>query len=146
MARILSNPIYVWLAIAVLLFVIESVTVNLITIWFAIGSLCAMATAIAGGNGSLQIGVFAVVSAILLILTRPFVVKFASKHPTNADMIIGQEAIVVECIQNVEGKGQIVIQGNTWSARSENQMPIEEGAIVIIKEIVGVKAIVTKKE
>lgn len=146
MGDIYSNPQYIWLFIAVVLFILEAATVNLITIWFGFGAICAMIAAMLGCSLPVQIGVFAVASAVLLLFTRKIVNKISKeKSPTNADRIIGKDAVVTESINNLEGKGQIVINGMPWTARSEKEEPIEKGSIVIIKEISGVKAIVALK-
>ena len=66
--------VFVWLGVTVLFAVIELITVQLTTVWFALGAFIAMLLAVFGvDNLAVQITVFAVVSAAALILTRPLV-------------------------------------------------------------------------
>ena len=96
-----------WIIAMVVFLVIEAVTVGIVSVWFAIGALFAMVTAMLGANLWVQITVFLVVSAIALYFTRPLVKKFVNNkvEPTNADMLIGKECRVVETIDNLSGTG-----------------------------------------
>ena len=81
---------------------------------------------------------------ILVVLVRPLASQFlkTSHSPTNADRVIGQMAVVTEAIDNVEGKGQVNIAGQVWSARSQHNVVIPAGAQVRILRIEGVKVYV----
>ena len=85
-----------WLAIFVILLIIEIVTMGLTTIWFAGGALAAMAAGLIGFGTGIQILVFLVVSVLLLVLTRPIAVKYFNqeRQKTNAESLIGQQALV----------------------------------------------------
>ena len=66
--------------------------------------------------------------------------------PTNLDSVIGKEGVVTETINNIEGKGCVKVWGKEWSAISDDpDIVLENGDIVIIKEIRGVKLICIKK-
>jgi membrane protein implicated in regulation of membrane protease activity len=65
--------IWVWLGVAVVLAIIEGMTVGLVCIWFAVGALAALVCAILGAGLAVQLAVFAAVSALALALTRPLV-------------------------------------------------------------------------
>ena len=95
----------------------------------------------------IQALVFVVTSTLLLIFTRPLVDKFI-KTPkelkTNAYSIIGKKAIVISKINNIEGIGQIKIDGEVWSAKSFDDEDIPEDTEVEITEIDGVKAVVKR--
>jgi membrane protein implicated in regulation of membrane protease activity len=138
--------LWIWLALTVVFLVIEGVTAQLVTIWFAVGSLGAFITALAApDNWILQIAVFAVLSAVALVCTRPLVRKITSskKQPTNADMLIGREAIVTEDIDNVLGTGAVKASGREWTARSESDNTgYRKGTMVHVVRIEGVKLIV----
>ena len=141
----LAKPEFAWLIIAVVLFAIEAVTVNLTTIWFGFGALVAMVTAALGGPTNLQIILFVAITLILLIFTRPLAVKYIKKTSTNIDTLIGKQAIVTEKIDNLAGTGQVKIDGNLWTARSEGGFIINEREVVDIVSISGVKLIVKMK-
>ncbi len=138
--------IYFWAALTVILIIVEAVTVQLVTIWFAVGSLAAVIANLAGANEIWQSIIFVAVSLIVLALTRPYVKKAIEKKavPTNADRFIGKEAIVTETIDNRAGRGQVKIGGIEWTARSEDDSVIEPDELVVVKKIEGVKVIVEK--
>ena len=57
--------------------------------------------------------------------------------------ILGSEGLVTEAIDNIRGTGQVKIGGILWTARSENGSPIEEGALVTVDRVEGVKVLVS---
>ena len=65
---------------------------------------------------------------------------------TNADMYIGETAVVLEEIDNTRGTGQIKVKGSVWTARSRNNSVIPAGENVCVEKIEGVKLIVSLKE
>ena len=134
----------IWAAAAVIFLIIEGVTAGLSSIWFALGALGALISALFGAPLWLQIVWFIVISAVTLWLTRPLARKYvnARKQPTNADRIIGMEGYVTERIDNVAATGTISIGGKLWTARSLTGDPIEAGALVLARNIDGVKVIV----
>ncbi len=135
-----------WIIAMVVFLVIEAVTVGIVSVWFAIGALFAMVTAMLGANLWVQITVFLVVSAIALYFTRPLVKKFVNNkvEPTNADMLIGKECRVVETIDNLSGTGAVYVDGKTWTARTVDEEIIPKGQLVKAERIEGVKLIVSK--
>lgn len=137
-------PSTIWMIALIALVVGEAVTVGLTFIWFAIGALAALITAVLGGDAWLQIVIFLVVSGLSLVLVRPLGARFlkTSHSPTNADRIIGKNAVVTEMVDNMAGKGQVNIAGQIWSAHSELDVIIPVGAEVKILRIEGVKVFV----
>ena len=133
----------IWLIIAGLFFIGEIITVGFLVFWFGVGALFAMIVSFFTSNIIIQTTVFIVSSAILLFVTKPFVKKFADVKPikTNAFSIIGKKALVIKEI-NSHSVGQIKINGEVWSAETENDESISEGSEVEIVRINGVKAIV----
>lgn len=140
------NPMTIaWLIAMVALGAIEAITVTLTCIWFAIGAGAAMIVALFDGELWLQILVFAVVSLVSVLALRPLAKsKFGGKDKvaTNADRIIGQEAVVKETIDNVSGRGAVSVGGSVWSARSDDDSLISEGSRVKVLRIEGVKVFV----
>lgn len=137
-----------WLIVMVLFLAVEAVTVGLVCIWFAAGSLAALLAAMCGAPVWLQIVVFLVVSAAALYFTRPLVKRYVNSRvePTNADMVIGKECKVTETVDNIAGTGAVYVDGKTWTARSANDEVIPEGTLVTAKSIDGVKLIVAVPE
>lgn len=135
----------VWLVAMIILLIIEGVVPGLVSIWFALGALAALVSALFGAPIWLQVVWFFLVSIISLALTRPLAKKYVNSRvqPTNADAVIGKDCIVVEDIDNILGVGAVVVGGKTWSARSvdENVKP-KKGEMVKALRIDGVKLIV----
>ena len=140
-----DSMIYIWLGVTVLCIVMEAASVQLTSIWFALGAVVAFILAMCGVKSiAVQITVFAAVSLISLIETRPFVKKVLQKRvsATNADRNIGDTGITLTEINNIDGKGEVKVKGIVWTARSEDGSVIPEGQMVRIERIEGVKVIV----
>ena len=138
-----------WLAIVIVLLVIEIATLGLTTIWFAGGALVACVAALLHANIWVQIVLFLVVSVLLLFFTRPLAIRYMNKDrmKTNVDSMVGKEAVVTESIDNLKAQGIVQVDGLEWTARSEeSQEVIPKGAIVEVGRVDGVKLIVRKKE
>lgn len=145
----MSSMITVWLIVFVILVVIEIITMGLTTIWFAGGALAATIAAACHAPLWVQIVLFLVVSALLLFFTRPVAVKYFNKDRvrTNVESLIGQQAIVISEINNLQGIGQVTVNGQEWSARSaDEETTIPVGCVVVVKSVSGVKLIVTPKQ
>ena len=137
-------PSAFWLIALIVLLVGEAITIGLTFVWFAVGALGALIVSVLGGALWLQVVVFLALSGVTLALARPVFARFlkTSHAATNADRVIGQTALVTEDIDNVEGKGLVVISGQVWSARSEHGVAIPAGTQVRVLRIEGVKVYV----
>jgi membrane protein implicated in regulation of membrane protease activity len=137
-----------WFVLLILFVVGEAATVGLTSVWFAVGALGALLCAAAGCSIWVQIVVFLVLSGASLALVRPLTEKFLapSYSATNADRVVGREAMVIQTIDNLRGQGQVNIAGQVWTARSEGDATIPEGTLVSVLRIEGVKVFVTPKE
>ena len=135
---------YVWIAAIVLLAILEGATAQMVCIWFVLGGIAALVTSIFTDAIWIQLTVFVAVSLVSLLVTRPLVKKVMSfkKEDTNADRYVGKTGIVAETICNEEGKGQVNISGNIWTARSMDQSVIPKGSFVMVDAIEGVKLVV----
>ena len=137
-----------WLILLACFLVVEAITVGLTTIWFAGGALVA---AIASGLGVgilIQWVLFLIVSLALLIFTRPMAVRYMNKGvpKTNVNSLIGERAVVIQKINNLEQTGQVRINDIEWMARtSSDEVTIPEHAIVTIEDVQGVKLIVKEE-
>jgi membrane protein implicated in regulation of membrane protease activity len=136
----------VWLVIAIIMFVIEVVTTGLATLWFALGAIVAMVMDLCGAPLASQIIVMAIVSVVSFILcmiwVRPKLETLRKKNVqrTNADRLIGRDGVVIVPLNGAEGKGQVKIDGQVWSAKADTD--IAEGIKVTVKAIEGVKLVV----
>lgn len=133
-----------WVAAFAVFLIVEAAVPGLVSIWFAVGSLAAFASALLGAAIWLQFVWFFLISVIMLIATKPLAEKYinAKAKPTNADMVIGKTCCVTEKIDNFAPCGAVSVDGKVWTARSEDGSLIEEGTKVTILRIEGVKVIV----
>ena len=140
------NPyVLLWLVVFIIFTGVELATVTLISIWFALGAFVALFVAMAGGEFVLQFIVFSVTAFAILIATRPWAKKFVNvkKQSTNADRAIGKEVRVLQRISNLDQTGMVMVHGQEWTARTEDdKIIIEQGELVRIIRISGVKLIV----
>ena len=129
---------FAWLITFLVLTFIELITVNLVSIWFAIGAVAALISSYFTDNIYIQIIIFIVVSSISLILTRKIVSKLRGNdfEKTNLDRVIGKVGIVTEEITRLE-PGEVKVDGKKWSAISTKK--IDVGSKVEILSIDGVK-------
>lgn len=135
----------IWLGIVALFLIIEAATVGLTTIWFAGGALIAAIAAWIGAGEAVQWILFIAVSLVLLIFTRPVAVRYMNKdvEKTNVERLIGQKAVVIQEIDNLNQTGLVRVGDVEWMARTKSDdVQIPEKAVVVIKEVQGVKLIV----
>lgn len=139
--------VIIWLVIFVVLIIVEMMTMGLTTIWFATGAFAAAVFAIFGVPLWGQLVVFTIVSLLSLLLMRPLAAKWLNTkdHATNMDAVIGKTARVTSDINNLEEKGSAILNGLEWTARSADNELLEEGTVVVVREVQGVKLIVSKK-
>ena len=136
-----------WLVVFILLILIELATMGLTTIWFAGGAVAGFVASMLGANVVIQAAAFFAVSILLLFFTRPFAVRYinSNKTKTNVDGLIGQEALVLEEINNIRETGCARLEGKEWTARSMNDTVIPKDTVVTVERIEGVKLIVKAK-
>ena len=139
MLFLLNNLPFVWLAVAVVMVIIEALTMGLATIWFALAALISMVLAFFHIPPVWQILIFLVISAILIIFTRPVAVKKlqVGKIKTNAESLIGGKGRVTAPI-SADQKGQVQEAGQIWTATASDGGDIAEGVHVRIERIEGV--------
>ena len=137
-----------WLVLFLLFLWIEAQTISIVSIWFAVGALAAALCGILGGELWLQAVVFFCISGILLALLRPVVRKhFTPKlTKTNVDAVVGTTGKVLKRIDNEAAEGQVKLGSMEWTARSTTGAPIEEGTLIRVDRIEGVKVFVSLAE
>lgn len=139
-----------WLLLFIVLLVIEIITLGLTTIWFAGGALVSFFLSMCNVSPTLQWAAFCLASLILLFATRPWAVRYFNnqkKEKTNVDSVIGKTAVVTTEIRNLDGQGEVFVNGLTWTARTaEDTSVIAVGAQVVVTAVAGVKLIVEEKK
>ena len=85
------TEVFAWLALLILLVLIELATMGLTTIWFAAGALVATIAAACGAPVLVQVILFLVVSVLMLVFTRPVAMRYfnVGRTKTNVDSING---------------------------------------------------------
>ena len=135
---------FIWIVFAVIMAVCEAATTQLVSIWFVIGAVAAAITTIFTPSIFIQVVVFLAFTAASLIITRPLAKKLLKKTKnvsTNADRLIGQTGVVIADILSNHDVGQVKINGEIWSARSDFA-PVTKNSKVKVLSIDGVKLIV----
>ncbi len=136
-----------WLVASGIFFIAEIITTGFLVFWLGVSALITMCVSFFTDNLTIQATVFVIFSAVLILATKPFIKKFVNKkenaQKTNAFSIIGKKALVIKDIDSINGIGQIKVDGEVWSAEGINGSNIEKGTEVEIKEIDGVRAIVS---
>lgn len=138
-----------WLALLIVLLLVEIITVGLTCIWAAGGALVAMMLSLLHVSMGWQMTAFLLVTAILLYFTRPFAVKVinSKREKTNYEEVIGKTIRIAERVSNMEQTGMAVVDGKEWTVRAEDESEIlEEGVLAKVVNISGVKLIVKKQE
>lgn len=132
-----------WAIVIVLSLIVEAQTSDLVSVWFGVGAIPSLVCAVFEVHISIQILLFAIISGLLVLITRPLVKNFNRKNtiPTNSDRLIGMIATVIEAIP-CDGKGKVKIEFQEWSAISATHSLIEAGTQVVVKEIRGNKLVV----
>lgn len=143
---VLNNLPWFWLAVTVLCIIIEGISMGTLTsIWFGCGAFVMIFLSFLPIPFRWQLLIFAVLSLVLLIFTRPFAVKKlkVKKTPTNSDSLIGKKVLVTEKITELQ-KGAVKVNGVIWTARSADNSTIEKGTECTITEIEGVTLVVKR--
>lgn len=134
-----------WLIIVILLTILEVITINLVSVWFIVSGIVSLFLSFIIDSFYVEFMVFVCLGLVLMLLTRPYLVKKLSKKKvsTNLDRVIGMEGIVTEEITKFK-IGEVKVDGKKWSAIADEKIKV--GEEVIIESIDGVKLVVRKGE
>jgi len=133
----------IWFVIAILAGIFEIITVDLVSIWLAVGALVAMVLACLKVPFIYQLLSVLVVSICLGIVTRPYCKKILRGNitPTNSDRLIGKTGTITKAFKEDE-RGELKILGEYWTCVSKENHHFNQGDHVKILAIDGVKLIV----
>jgi membrane protein implicated in regulation of membrane protease activity len=134
----------IWLAIALLTGLAEVASLSFVLLMFAGGALAA---ALADGLGAplpVEVVVFAVVSALLLVVGRPPLIAWSRRtrqEITNVAALVGRS---VEVLADVDPRGgRVKLAGEVWSARAEGPATVlPAGSRAVVVRIEGATAVV----
>jgi Membrane protein implicated in regulation of membrane protease activity len=131
----------IWIAVFAAALIWEIVSLGLTSIWFCGGAIAAAIAGYLGANWYVQIVIFIVVSAVLLLACRPIAKKklITTAAPTNIDRNIGKKVKVLETVDSSAGTGLIKIGDVEWRAVSEDGRTIAKDSFAEIVSIEGTK-------
>lgn len=137
--------IALWIVFIVVTVIIELETTDLVTVWFTIGAVAALISAAFGAPPLLQIGIFLVISILLLLLTRKLTKNMSQKNfvRTNADRVIGTIGVVTKVVSRDE-IGEVMTGTVSWRATTLSNHTFQVGEKVAIDAITGAKLIISK--
>ena len=138
---------WIWIAIIAFAIVIETLTDQLVSIWFVPAAALCIVLDFLSIDIVWQLLIFLLISAIGIILSKTLLAKYltSGNTKTNIEAIVGEKCIVTERIDNFAGCGLAKVKGQIWSARSVNDDDIYEvGDVLNVVAIEGVKLICKK--
>lgn len=136
---------YLWIALLVLSALLEGLWMKGIFVCFVPAALVGMVLAFFNLSLGLQLGVFFAVAGLLLLFLRPALNAFL--HPKteknfSVESAVGMQCKVVERLDNLAGRGAVMVNGMEWAARTiSDEIVIEAGNTVEIFAVEGVKFI-----
>lgn len=136
----------VWLILCGVFLLIEIFTVSFLMFWPGIGAFLAFITSLITDNEVIQIAVFVISTTLMIIFMKPLVKKFFKNNDNtkmNNSSLIGKTGIVVKDIDTINSIGQVKVNGELWSAFTEDEN-IKSGSTVSVLAIEGVKLKVKK--
>lgn len=135
----------IWLGIFVLAIVIEALSAELITVWFALGGLIALIISfIPGVPWWVELIVFMVISVATLLCLRPLATRLLKRNIVNSniDEMIHKKGKMIKACDQVN-RGEVKINGVIWTAiSSDEHQEIKEGALVEVLAVDGNKLVV----
>ncbi len=142
----MDKELILWAVVFVVAVLLEVASMQLVTIWFAVGALAAFAASFFQPFG-VQLAVFVAVTGISLAATRPLVKKLHKPAvPTNHELDLGQNAVVIETIDAAAGTGRVRVRGVDWRAVTEDGSTVSEGSHVTVTRVSGACLTVRKTE
>ncbi len=146
----MEMELFTWAVVFVLFVIAEATTFQLVSIWFALGALVTILCGILFDIGFIaQIAVFTLSSGLFLALTFPFLSKWRKSKKivsTNAELDVGERAVVIEEINEDIGSGRVTLKGVDWSAIPASKgTVIPKDTIVTVEKVQGSKLIVAVK-
>lgn len=137
----------IWLGIIIAAIVIEVITVDLVSVWFAAGGIIALILCLLGINQSIQIAAFIIIAIITAVVVRPMAKKYmrGNIERTNFDRVIGKHGLITKTI-TADTKGEVKVMSMLWLASSIDNTTINEGDYCEILAVEGAHLVVKKIE
>jgi membrane protein implicated in regulation of membrane protease activity len=137
-----------WVALAVVLGIVEVTTLSLVFAMLAGGALVGALAALLGATPPVQVLVALASAVALLAVVRPIALKHIRmplESRTGVAALVGAQGLVLE--QVTAHGGRIKLGGEVWSARTlDPHHIIEPGSTVDVVQIDGATAVVYESE
>jgi membrane protein implicated in regulation of membrane protease activity len=128
------TPAQIWLATAILLFILEIITPGFVLANFGVAALAAAVAAWMDASLTMQVIVFCIAAIISFVTVRPLlrrtVFRDAKKVRTGGEALVGRVGKVTDHIPTPPDAGRVQIDGDNWRAFSVHGQPIPSGATV----------------
>lgn len=144
MTWVTEQAALIWLGAALILGVVEVLTLDFFFIMLAGGALAGALSSWAGAGWPVSTLVAVAVALLLVLAIRPFLLRRlqATPHrPTGAAALVGQTAEVTETVSARDGL--VKLAGEAWTSRTEDETPLPVGALAYVVRIEGATAVVS---
>ncbi|MCU1480809.1 MAG: NfeD family protein [Subtercola sp.] len=149
MADFLASYAWViWLALILVFLVVETLTLDLIFLMLAVGSVGGLIAHFAGAPFLLQIPIAGVIALLLIFALRPPLLRRLRRGgdpaKSNVEALLGLEGRVLASVTTTSGTVRLS-NGDTWTARvfpSATDQLLNPGETVFVKAIDGATALV----
>ncbi|MCL6517831.1 NfeD family protein [Alicyclobacillus sp.] len=124
---------WIWLVVAFAIGIVEVATFTFVLLWIAIGAFITAVLSPLIGSVWGQLLLFAIVSTVLLVATRPLVRRWRQRrtYPERRETMIHKRGVVVEEAQP-GAFATVRVQGELWSARSDH--PLRRGQAIVVRD------------
>lgn len=138
--------IWIWVAVVAVSLIIEFITMEMVSVWTAIGGIVALVLAALDVRFEIQLVVFFAVTIVLLLSLRKVAMKYLLKNNNakiGTDSIIGSTHKLLTPITE-ETRGTIKISGITWSVTTADKTELSAETMVEVLRVEGNKLVVKK--
>jgi len=143
-----DNAWLAWLAVAIVLGIVEVTTLDLVFIMLAAGAVGGALVSLVGAGLVLQVLVALITAVAMLGVVRPVALRHLHQpHATRTGVaaLVGAKAVVLERVDSQTGR--VRLGGEVWSARAYDPgSVIEAGCTVDVAQIEGATAVVYESE
>lgn len=136
---------WVWLGVFVVSAIVEVITMDLVSVWFSVGAIIPFILSVCCPDLIiLQVSLFVVISALMILFLRKFAVKLLFRHSEGKVNINSKEGNVTRLLDDItlDDPGMIKIGDVTWFVVSEDGNPIKKGQFVEVVRTKGNKLVV----
>lgn len=130
---------WIWLGVLIICCIIEALTMGLTTIWAAIAALPMIFIARTGLPFRWQLLIFVIITLVLIVFTRPFVVKKLKlgKSKTNVNTMVGEEVLITKAITKFEKGEAKAKNGVIWSVKTSDGSEIKKNETAKVISVEG---------